>query len=94
MREIPQALIHISQARQTQDPFEAAFWEAHRDLAAAYEAHHTQGALTRDQLFEAYDRRMEAGYAWNPSRQKLNISLVWLKALQKEADEATLELGR
>ena len=93
MSEIPHAVGAIARAREAQAPYEAAFWSAHQALAEAWEACHVHNVLTKEALFRAYDRRMEAGYAWHPSREKLRAAQDWLKAVQKEADEASQELG-
>jgi hypothetical protein len=87
---LPKAVAEISQAKDAAEPFARAFWHAHAALELASGG---QTPLTKDQLFAAYDLRLEAGHAWWPHRRRLDDAAAWLKALQKEIKECDALLG-
>ena len=84
MDAIPLALRDLAAARDAAAPFEHAFWGAHRALEIVCQE---KDALTKDELFAAYDHRLHAGHAWHPFRQAVQQAESWLNSLQKEIAE-------
>ena len=84
----------VDVAAAMQDPFESAFRAADATLRHMHQRRDVGADIARADMFAAYDRRMWAGHAWHPHRERLRDMNRWLKAIQKEITEMNVELER
>lgn len=65
------------------EPYEAAFWQAHRQLEELCRQRDGEpwGKATRR---VAYDARMNAGHRWHPFRQAKREVTHWVNSLRSE----------
>ena len=72
-------------AQEIQDPYEATFRAAHARLLEVT----TQVPTPKAERLIWYDKRMRAGHAWHPHRQRLREANRWLKAIDDEIRRLT-----
>jgi hypothetical protein len=66
----------LEAAKAEHAPYATAFWDAHNAIAEAI-------ANGRAELAHLYDRRMAAGQAGFPTKQRVYELTQWLRSLQK-----------
>lgn len=91
--EIEEAEEQVAHTGEIQAPFEQAFWTAHRELEHAWEIIKQGSPVYRSDLLASYDRRMNAGHRWHPSRKAHQTALSWLKAIRTELKAVNAEIG-
>jgi hypothetical protein len=67
-----------------QQPLREAFQRADAALRQLHQTRQAGGFVSKQTMLEAYDRRMEAGHAWDPSRSQHRDALRWLEAVREE----------
>lgn len=91
--EIEKAEAERSTAEALQAPFKARFELATDRLAELWAMRRRGVTVTHDAILKAYDARVAAGHAWNPTRVRLQDAERWLKALRSELTNINLEIG-
>jgi hypothetical protein len=76
----------LERAEQTAQPALTAFWEAHRELIQLHANRAAGEPCPKQQIINAYDRRLHAGHAAFPFTQPVRILAAQLHDLIKERD--------
>lgn len=80
-----EAFTTLTEAQEAAEPFKRAFWEAHEEagrMVKKLNAYPDQ--CTRADVLAAYDRRVEAGIAYAPIKQRVKDLSRWHRDVQKE----------
>jgi hypothetical protein len=91
--EIEIAVVELAQANAQQQPYSAVFYAADNALRSLHDRREQGCLISKQQMLAAYDRRVAAGHAWNPSKQKFERVQRWLRDLRKELKWVNKEIG-
>lgn len=91
--EMMQATQEYEAAHAVEMPYARAFWAAHRWLEELHQSRSDGTPVSKTEMMDAYDRKMWAGHAWHPHREKAEELHTWLKAIRRELTAVNKELG-
>ena len=87
--DLRQALALAASCDAIQQPFANDFYRADRALRALWDIRHAGGSVDRTTMTDAYDARLHAGHAWNPSRTALKEADQWAANIEREINHLT-----
>lgn len=92
--QVEQANAAIAKAEAEQEPYREAFNAAHNDLLDLHERRRRGGFVGKTMMLAGYDKRMWAGFRWQPFKAALRDAEAWRSGLIKEIGEINKELDR
>jgi hypothetical protein len=93
MKEIEQGEERASAIAVKNDPLRDVFMAAHGALERLHKRRKSGAFVPKSAMIDAYDRRVAAGYRWNPVRSQYNEALQYLKRLRDELKLINAEIG-
>lgn len=92
--QVERANAAIAKAEGEQEPYREAFNAAHNDLLRLHALRGGDARISKAVMLAGYDKRMWAGFRWQPFKAALRDAEAWRSGLIKEIGEINKELDR